>query len=211
MGCLCPKCLNPLSKKRVSQIMDAVYNPAFVFDISTIGLVASTNTASRPTPSSPFAFSSMSDSVALSSALAKAPDPSINGEFYVVLLTGERLAFQWMDHRNLQTLRIALEKTTNVEPNKQKLIFNGTTLDVRLSIYHDIYRDLKLTEINLSLFFIFYFAYSIYVTVYRFRELWYWPQQLYSAYYLSLFDTTNYPEYYFKTRLELPHLQDGFS
>lgn len=125
-GCRCPECHNPLSKEERSRIMDAAYDSVFVLNTSKFDLV--TKTAPQPYPS----FSKL-DSAASSSASAKAPEPSFNWEFYVVFLTGERFAFQCKDHRSLQTLKMELEKMTNVEIGKQKLIFEGITLDVRFN------------------------------------------------------------------------------
>ncbi|CAG8524458.1 17317_t:CDS:2, partial [Cetraspora pellucida] len=55
---------------------------------------------------------------------------SETGEFYVVLLNGQKYMFRLEDTKSVRALKIALAKKTAVEIGKQKLIFKGAELDV---------------------------------------------------------------------------------
>jgi TnpA family transposase len=52
------------------------------------------------------------------------------GEIYVVLLNGQKCAFQYNQVKNIPALRREIKKKLNVDEGKQKLIYNGVELQV---------------------------------------------------------------------------------
>lgn len=123
---LCPECNLPLSLEDWVRLEDAFTDPVFALDLSKIGVITN-----------PIGISQLGKASSSVEEPLPVPGkaPATSAEFYVILLTGERFAFPLKHHRSVQALKNALEKVTNAEPAKQKLIFQGIELDVsRISI-----------------------------------------------------------------------------
>ncbi|RUS34794.1 TerD domain-containing protein [Jimgerdemannia flammicorona] len=128
-GKTCPECDVPLSQKDWLRFTDAVEAPAFALNVTNIGVITNEKGVLQPKSASLTAASSASNAKGSSSTSAAEPGPLTTGEFYVVLLTGERFPFSLKNHTGVQALKTALKKVANVEPTKQKLIFQGTELN----------------------------------------------------------------------------------
>ncbi|RUS30465.1 hypothetical protein BC938DRAFT_479360 [Jimgerdemannia flammicorona] len=123
-GKTCPECHMPLSDRDWIRFMEAIQDSDFVVDMAKIGVV----TGARGVSPSIASHSTAGPLASYLGSVNNLPS-SMDGVFYVVLLTGENFSFSLNAIRSVQALKIALQTKTKVEPLKQKLIFEGKDLD----------------------------------------------------------------------------------
>ncbi|CAG8848258.1 14185_t:CDS:2, partial [Racocetra persica] len=106
----CPECSVSLSQKEIRDLTDSWEKASFRIDIENISQITSSS-SSEPTE-------------------VNANAEATTGDFYVVLLNGEKLTFQLENIKTVLGLREAIKSKTNVEISKQKLIHKGKELNV---------------------------------------------------------------------------------
>ncbi|CAG8641075.1 3583_t:CDS:2, partial [Cetraspora pellucida] len=106
----CPECSASLSQKEIRDLTDSWEKASFRIDIENISQITS---SSNGEPNE-----------------VNANVGAATGDFYVVLLNGEKLTFQLESIKTVLSLREAIKSKTNVEVSKQKLIHNGKELNV---------------------------------------------------------------------------------
>ncbi|KAF0377382.1 tellurium resistance protein terz-like [Gigaspora margarita] len=105
----CPECSVSLSQKEIRDLNDSWEKAPFRIDIENISHITSSS-------------SNESNEVNVNTGAA-------TGNFYVVLLNGEKLTFQLENIKTVYSLREAIKGKTNVEISKQKLIHKGKELN----------------------------------------------------------------------------------